>query len=161
MVKTQCCVAKCSKSNVVQHLVLTFLLQNSWFWPLYCTTFDFDLSDTQHFDLFTTQTLGFDRVTTQLLVSTNVLHIRVSARKTCTIRTALSICVRQAPVHLLKLPLSVSNAFWAKFLRHHHRSDERWKNPNWRTSKNRVPTGKMRMYHPALNSTKSKVMQVT
>ena len=27
-----------------------------------------------------------------------------------------------------------------------------------RTSKNRVPTGKMRMYHPPLNSTKSKVI---
>ena len=30
-----------------------------------------------------------------------------------------------------------------------------------RTSKNRVPTDKMRMYHQPLNSTKSKVMQVT
>jgi len=37
-------------------------------------------------------------------------------------------------------------------------NDERRKNPKQRTSKNRVPTGKMRMYHPPLNSTKSKVM---
>ena len=42
-----------------------------------------------------------------------------------------------------------------------HRSDQRRKNSKRRTSKNRVPTGKMRMYHPPLNSTKSKVMQVT
>ena len=39
--------------------------------------------------------------------------------------------------------------------------NERRKNPMRRTSKNRVPTGKMRMYHPSSNSTKSEVMQVT
>jgi len=36
-----------------------------------------------------------------------------------------------------------------------------WKTPERRTLKNRVPTGKMRMYHPPLNSTKSKVIKVT
>ena len=41
------------------HSILTFLLHNIWCWPLYCTT------------------LGFDRFTTQLLVLTNVLHIRL------------------------------------------------------------------------------------
>jgi len=38
------------------HSILTFLLNNIWFWPFYYTTFDFDL------------------LTTQLLVSTVLLH---------------------------------------------------------------------------------------
>ena len=39
-----------------QHLILTFLLHSIGFWPVYCAT------------------LGFDSFTTQLLVLTNVLH---------------------------------------------------------------------------------------
>jgi len=54
------------------------------------------------------------------------------ARKTCTIRRAFLIRVRQPRVHLLQLPLLTLKAFWAKLLRHLHRSDKRRKNQDER-----------------------------
>jgi len=90
------------------------------------------------------------------------------ARKTYTIRRAFLIRVRQARVHLLQLPLSASRHLERRFFSIFTRSHERQKNQGRtskkqkrRLSRNRVPTGKIRMYHPPSNITKTKVMQVT
>ena len=67
-----------------QHWVLTVLLHNSWFWPVYYTTFDFDIF-TQHLILtfllhniwfrpFYYITLGFGHFTTPDSILTCLLH---------------------------------------------------------------------------------------